>query len=61
MRVIYGLILALQTPDMLNKVTLKQSADPDWPTGKFPLLWKDIYSEENLKHETAEMDTEYDL
>ena len=32
----YGLILALQTEDMLNKVTLQQSADPNWPTGKFP-------------------------
>ena len=28
-KVIYGLILALQTKDMLNKVTMQQSADSD--------------------------------
>ena len=27
---VYGLILALQTDDMLNKVTLQQSIDSDW-------------------------------
>ena len=40
--VVYGLILTLQTLDMLNKVTLQQSADPDWTTYTFPLILKDI-------------------
>jgi len=57
----YGLILALQTEDMLNKVTLQQSADPNWPTGKFPEIWKEICDEENPKDEMAEMDMEDEL
>ena len=60
-KAIYGLTLALQTEDMLNKVTLQQSTDSDWPTGKFPGIWKEICEEENPKDEMAEMDTEDEL
>ena len=59
-KAIYGLILALQTEDMLNKVTLQQSAGSDWPTGKFSDIWKEICEEENPKDEKAEMDIERD-
>ena len=58
---IYGLILALQTEGMLNKVTLQQSAGSDWPTGKFPQIWKEICAEENPKDEMAEMEMEDNL
>ena len=57
-KAIYGLILARQTEGMLNKVTLQQSAGSDWPTGKFPQIWKEICAEENPKDEMAEMDME---
>ena len=60
-KAIYGLILALQTEDMLNKVTLQQSTDSDWPTGKFPDIWKEICEEENPKDEMAEMDIKDDI
>ena len=58
---VYGLILALQTDDMLNKVTLQQSLDSDWTIGKFPSIWKEICDEENPKDEMAEMDMEDEL
>ena len=57
-KAIYGLIFALQTEDMLNKATLQQSADSDWPTEKFPDIWKEICKEENPKDEMTEMDME---
>ena len=60
-KAIHGLILALQTEDMLNKVTLKKNADLDWPTGKFPNIWKDICEEENPRDEMAEMIMEEEL
>ena len=57
-KTIYGLILALQTEDMLNKVTLQQSEDLDWPTGKLLNIWKEIYEEDNSKDKMAEMTLE---
>ena len=60
-KAIYGLILALQTKDMLNKATLQHSTDFDWPTGKFPDIWKKNCEEENPKDEMAEMDMEDEL
>ena len=52
------MILVLQTEVMLNKVTLQQSADSDWPTGKLPDIWIEMCEEENPKDEMAEMDME---
>ena len=46
---------------MLNKVTLQQSADPDWTTGKCIAIWKQICKEENPEDEMAEMDMEDEL
>ena len=60
-KAIYGLILALQTEYMLIKATLQQSADSDWPTGKFSDIWKEICEEKNPKDEMAEMDIERKL
>ena len=57
----HGLILALQTDDMLNKVTLQQSLDSDWTNRKFPLIWKEICDKENPKDEMAKMDMEDEL
>ena len=57
-KAICGLILALQIEDMLNKATLQQSADSDWPTGKFPDIWKEIFEDEKPKDKVAEMDIE---
>ena len=54
-KAICGLIVILQKEDMLNKFTLQQNPDLDWPTGKLLNIWKEIYKEENPKDKMAEM------
>ena len=43
---IHALIMALETPEMMNKIMLEQRRSADWPTGIFLDMWDGILTDE---------------
>ena len=56
-----ALIMALETPEMMNKILLEQQSGAKWMDGKFSRMWAAILSDELPDDDVAEMEMEDDL
>ena len=55
------LIMALGTPEIMNKVMLEQQYDVKWPSGIFMNMWESVLADELPDDAVAEMEVEDDL
>jgi len=55
------LIMALKTPEMMNKIMLEQTRDVEWPNGISTNMWNAILDDEKPEDAIAEMKMEDDL
>ena len=55
------LIVALETPEMMNKLMLEQKCDSDWPNGILTNIWEQILADELPNDGVVEMEMDDDL
>ena len=57
----HALIMALETPKMMNKIMLEQRKSSNWPTGIFSDMWAGILADEQPDNVVTEMAMEDNL
>ena len=55
------LIMALETPKIMDKIMLEQQSDTKWPNEKFSKMWGAILADELLDNDVAEIEMEDNL
>ena len=53
-------IMALETPEMMNKNMLEQQRDSDWPNEIFTDMWEQVLADELPDNDIREMEMEMD-
>ena len=56
-----ALAVVMEPPQMINMIALERNWNTDWPSGKFPMVWKKIKKPFGPDDNVAIMDMDEDL